>query len=177
LSQEALAEHLQVDRSTIARWESGASTPMVWIRPRLARVLGLDLDELDALLRGIAPSSAPAADLGGALGVVRTITSVTGGRRVTGIVAAQDAVSIEVASVHDGVAVAEALGLAVCGGHPWAGEWTGRIDGLVVTLHVVVNAGTGETPSLFVRRRPNARTIDAPADPYRSRLRAVGSPR
>jgi DNA-binding XRE family transcriptional regulator len=39
LSQECLAEHMDVDRSTVQRWESGQSTPQPCHRPKLARVL------------------------------------------------------------------------------------------------------------------------------------------
>jgi transcriptional regulator with XRE-family HTH domain len=49
-SQEQLAERLGIDRSTVARWESGETEPQPWIRPRLARVLQVSLDQLDRLL-------------------------------------------------------------------------------------------------------------------------------
>jgi transcriptional regulator with XRE-family HTH domain len=49
-SQEQLAERLSIDRSTVARWESGETEPQPWIRPRLARVLEVSLDQLDRLL-------------------------------------------------------------------------------------------------------------------------------
>ena len=49
-SQEQLAERLSIDRSTIARWESGDTEPQPWIRPRLARVLQISVDQLDGLL-------------------------------------------------------------------------------------------------------------------------------
>jgi DNA-binding XRE family transcriptional regulator len=32
-SQDQLAERLKVDRSTVARWESGDTEPQPWIRP------------------------------------------------------------------------------------------------------------------------------------------------
>lgn len=50
LTQEALAEALRVDRSTVARWESGACEPQAWIRPKLARVLGVPLEGLAKIL-------------------------------------------------------------------------------------------------------------------------------
>ena len=43
---------LSIDRSTVARWESGETEPQPWIRPRLARVLQVSLDQLDHLLAG-----------------------------------------------------------------------------------------------------------------------------
>jgi len=49
-SQEQLAERLEIDRSTVGRWESGETEPQPWIRPRLARALQVSLDELDELL-------------------------------------------------------------------------------------------------------------------------------
>src|SRR5215831_3925521 len=51
-SQEQLAERLGIDRSTVARWESGETEPQPWIRPLLARVLQISLDQLDRLLAG-----------------------------------------------------------------------------------------------------------------------------
>lgn len=49
-SQEAFAEVLGVDRSTVARWERGESEPLPYIRPKLARVLGVTVDALAPLL-------------------------------------------------------------------------------------------------------------------------------
>jgi transcriptional regulator with XRE-family HTH domain len=49
-SQEQLAERLGIDRSTVGRWESGETEPQPWIRPKLARVLQVSLDQLDGLL-------------------------------------------------------------------------------------------------------------------------------
>jgi len=45
-SQEQLAERLEVDRSTVVRWESGDNEPQPWVRPRLAEVLQVSLDQL-----------------------------------------------------------------------------------------------------------------------------------
>ena len=42
LSQQQLATKLFVDRSTIARWESGERTPDISILPRIAKCLGVD---------------------------------------------------------------------------------------------------------------------------------------
>ncbi|HEY6421894.1 MAG TPA: helix-turn-helix transcriptional regulator [Pseudonocardiaceae bacterium] len=49
-SQERLAECLEVDRSTIVRWESGGTEPQPWVRPKLSETLGVSLDQLTTLL-------------------------------------------------------------------------------------------------------------------------------
>ncbi|MDA3649333.1 helix-turn-helix transcriptional regulator [Saccharopolyspora indica] len=49
-TQETLAHRLEVDVSTVARWERGASTPTPRMREALARELGLSLDQLAGLL-------------------------------------------------------------------------------------------------------------------------------
>ena len=59
-TQEELAYALSVDRSTIARWESGETDPQPWVRRKLARVLRLSVEEGAALLDGSsAAESAP----------------------------------------------------------------------------------------------------------------------
>jgi transcriptional regulator with XRE-family HTH domain/2-phospho-L-lactate guanylyltransferase (CobY/MobA/RfbA family) len=52
LTQESLAEQLEVDRVTVTRWESGDTAPQPWQRPKLARLLRITVDELDGLLSG-----------------------------------------------------------------------------------------------------------------------------
>jgi len=49
-TQEALASRLHVDRSTITRWEAGETQPQPWLRPKLARVLGVSTEQLAVLL-------------------------------------------------------------------------------------------------------------------------------
>lgn len=49
-SQESLAARLDVDRSTIQRWEAGETAPQPWHRPRLATALGVSRDQLAELL-------------------------------------------------------------------------------------------------------------------------------
>lgn len=49
-TQEGLAAEVGVQRSTVARWESGDTTPSLWARPRIANALGMTLDLLDDLL-------------------------------------------------------------------------------------------------------------------------------
>ncbi|MGH3804069.1 MAG: helix-turn-helix transcriptional regulator, partial [Pseudonocardiaceae bacterium] len=48
--QEQLAAVLDVERSTVVRWEAGETTPQPWCRPKLAEALTVSVDELDALL-------------------------------------------------------------------------------------------------------------------------------
>jgi DNA-binding XRE family transcriptional regulator len=50
LSQEALAGVLDVDRSTVVRWEGGETDPLPWIRPKLAQALHLSVYQLGELL-------------------------------------------------------------------------------------------------------------------------------
>jgi transcriptional regulator with XRE-family HTH domain len=50
-TQESLADQLNIDRSTIGRWERGAHAPQPWQRPDLATCLGISLAELDDILR------------------------------------------------------------------------------------------------------------------------------
>jgi transcriptional regulator with XRE-family HTH domain len=49
-SQEGLAEHLGVDRTTVARWEAGESEPQPYQRPRIGKAFGLSLGEVNQLL-------------------------------------------------------------------------------------------------------------------------------
>lgn len=46
LSQRELAERLYVDRSTVARWESGSRLPDAMMIPRLAQCFGVDANTL-----------------------------------------------------------------------------------------------------------------------------------
>ncbi|GAA5154280.1 hypothetical protein GCM10023321_25830 [Pseudonocardia eucalypti] len=56
LTQEELAYRLGIDRSTVGRWEGGATEPSVWLRPKLARLLGINRNELSSLLATDVPS-------------------------------------------------------------------------------------------------------------------------
>ncbi|MGH3885629.1 MAG: helix-turn-helix domain-containing protein [Pseudonocardiaceae bacterium] len=49
-TQESLAEHLGVERSTIVRWETGDTEPLPSIRPKVARALQVSTDQLAELL-------------------------------------------------------------------------------------------------------------------------------
>jgi transcriptional regulator with XRE-family HTH domain len=61
LTQEDLAEALQVERTTVARWETGANTPGLWARRRLADVLHVPLDRIEDLLAA-EPATSPTPD-------------------------------------------------------------------------------------------------------------------
>ncbi|GAB3167644.1 hypothetical protein GCM10027059_28970 [Myceligenerans halotolerans] len=50
MSQETFAERLGVDRTTVARWESGISEPAAWTRPTIIKILGITADDLDEFL-------------------------------------------------------------------------------------------------------------------------------
>jgi transcriptional regulator with XRE-family HTH domain/tetratricopeptide (TPR) repeat protein len=50
LTQEALAARCDVERTTVARWETGFMEPGLWVRARLAEALQVTLRDLDALL-------------------------------------------------------------------------------------------------------------------------------
>lgn len=50
LTQEALAQRLGVERSTVVRWEAGDTEPLPSIRPELARTLRVSIDQLVELL-------------------------------------------------------------------------------------------------------------------------------
>ena len=46
LTQDGLAEQLKVDRSTVAKWETGDALPRAAMLPRLASILGCSMDDL-----------------------------------------------------------------------------------------------------------------------------------
>lgn len=67
LTQEELAELLRVDRTTVGRWESGATEPKPWSMPKLADVLNVTVEELLRLLErddhsALPDSTAPNGD-------------------------------------------------------------------------------------------------------------------
>lgn len=49
-TQESLAEYLDVERSTVVRWETAETEPQPWQRPKLAAALNVTVGELQALL-------------------------------------------------------------------------------------------------------------------------------
>ncbi|MFB6724848.1 helix-turn-helix transcriptional regulator [Kribbella sp. NPDC056345] len=46
-----MARDVGVQRSTVARWESGDTTPSLWAKPRIADALEVSLELLDGLLK------------------------------------------------------------------------------------------------------------------------------
>ncbi|MFI0449018.1 helix-turn-helix domain-containing protein [Actinomadura sp. 6N118] len=52
-SQEQLADRLNIERTTVGRWERAETDPLPWIRPKLAQGLRISLDELDDILADI----------------------------------------------------------------------------------------------------------------------------
>jgi DNA-binding XRE family transcriptional regulator len=53
-TQEALAEQLGCERTTVIRWERAETEPQPWLRPRLVHVLQLTAEELNELLADVA---------------------------------------------------------------------------------------------------------------------------
>lgn len=51
-TQESLAAALNVDRSTVIRWEAGDYSPLPYLRPKLARLLRQTPEQLRALIDG-----------------------------------------------------------------------------------------------------------------------------
>lgn len=63
-SQESFAEALEADRTTVQRWENGKAEPQPWHRPKIAKLLDVTAQELDALLappEPVGPMVVPAA--------------------------------------------------------------------------------------------------------------------
>jgi transcriptional regulator with XRE-family HTH domain len=54
LTQEALADRLGCERTTVIRWERGETEPQPWLRPKLCQVLQVTADELHVLLGDVA---------------------------------------------------------------------------------------------------------------------------
>ncbi|HTU76616.1 MAG TPA: helix-turn-helix domain-containing protein [Trebonia sp.] len=87
LTQQALARLLDVDRSTVARWERGEVSPLPWIRPRLATALRVSVDVLEELLAGDNAGSA-AAGSGSASASASVSASAAAGEMRPGAAAA-----------------------------------------------------------------------------------------
>ncbi|MGH3624553.1 MAG: helix-turn-helix domain-containing protein, partial [Sciscionella sp.] len=65
-TQESLAERLEVERSTVGRWERGTMRPQPWCQPRLAKALDVSLGTLADLLGTSRTAAATPAGRGGA---------------------------------------------------------------------------------------------------------------
>ncbi|GGM78248.1 hypothetical protein GCM10012275_56110 [Longimycelium tulufanense] len=61
-TQEKFAAALEVAASTVVRWESGNHEPQPHLRPKMAKLLGVTLDELIELLYGSPASTAGSRD-------------------------------------------------------------------------------------------------------------------
>jgi transcriptional regulator with XRE-family HTH domain len=46
LTQDGLAEKLGVDRSTVAKWETGDALPRAGMLPKIASIFGCSIDDL-----------------------------------------------------------------------------------------------------------------------------------
>lgn len=57
LTQEQLAELLNVDTTTVARWERGETEPLAWLRPRLARALRVSAARVEEMLGPAGPEN------------------------------------------------------------------------------------------------------------------------
>jgi DNA-binding XRE family transcriptional regulator len=53
-TQEALAQQLGCERTTVIRWERAETEPQPWLRPRLSEILQLTAQELNDLLADVA---------------------------------------------------------------------------------------------------------------------------
>lgn len=49
MTQAELAKELGIDRSTVAKWETGKANPRVELLPKLAEILNCSIDELFAV--------------------------------------------------------------------------------------------------------------------------------
>jgi DNA-binding SARP family transcriptional activator/transcriptional regulator with XRE-family HTH domain len=58
LTQEDLAARLRIERSTVVRWERGATQPLPWLQPKLARALQVPVGRMADLLGGTVPVGA-----------------------------------------------------------------------------------------------------------------------
>lgn len=106
LTQERLAELLEVARTTVARWERGEAQPRPWLRPRLAKALQVGADRIEELLTGGgcqagpdqagtgAPGTVAIGAVGGTAGVGETELAVELARLVTAIHEFLDALGV-----------------------------------------------------------------------------------
>ena len=121
LSQQQLATKLFVDRSTVARWESGDRMPDLAIVPRIAECLGVDTFTLLSVVRkSEAPEIIVVDDEHFALaGAIAALEEALPGVAITGFTRSSDALAY--AQVHPisiaflDVEIGRTSGLDLCG--------------------------------------------------------------
>lgn len=86
-SQEAFAEAVGVERTTVTRWESADTEPQPWHRNKIAKVLNVSLEELDELLADTTGSASGASRTSGR---VHSEPSGTAPDRTSGLVDGED---------------------------------------------------------------------------------------
>jgi len=156
LTQEQLAGLLDVDPTTVARWERGETQPLPWLRPRLAKALKVSPEQIEALLAepgsagreastAVVPRQLPAAvpDFTGRVAELAGLTQLLdqSGPGAAGTV---------VISAIGGTAGVGKTALAL----HWAHQVVGRFpDGqLHVNLHGFDPTGIPATPGEAIRR-------------------------
>ncbi|WP_344557439.1 helix-turn-helix transcriptional regulator [Kitasatospora saccharophila] len=77
-SQETLAEAMNVDRSTVGRWERGRATPQPWQVPKLADLLKTTSDALGPVLHPAPPGTPDTGEHQALTGARRPETRPTG---------------------------------------------------------------------------------------------------
>jgi tetratricopeptide (TPR) repeat protein/transcriptional regulator with XRE-family HTH domain len=184
LTQEQLAEQLDVERSTVVRWERGETQPQPWLRPKLAQALQVSADRIEELL---AVGGAPAIPPGQAAAVPRQLPAAVAG--FTGRAAelqALTAILDQAGTGAPGTVVISAIGgTAGVGKTALALHWAHQIAGsfgdgqLHVNLRGFDPSGTPVTPAEAIRGFLDALGVPPeciPADPeaqaglYRSLL-------
>jgi tetratricopeptide (TPR) repeat protein/transcriptional regulator with XRE-family HTH domain len=74
LTQEQLAERLNVERTTVARWERGQVQPRPWLWPKLAKTLQVSPDRIEQLLaHDVVPADSSPDGRGAAVPVPRQL--------------------------------------------------------------------------------------------------------
>jgi tetratricopeptide (TPR) repeat protein/transcriptional regulator with XRE-family HTH domain len=74
LTQEQLAERLNVERTTVARWERGQVQPRPWLWPKLAKTLQVSPDRIEQLLaHDVLPADSSPDGRGAAVPVPRQL--------------------------------------------------------------------------------------------------------
>jgi len=166
LTQEALADLLGVERSTVVRWERGETEPLAWIRPKLATALRVTADSIDELLASDSAAARAGPDPAGpgdapgrGLAAPRQLPATVGG--FTGRAAELQALTRildEADGVTPGTVVISAIGGTAGVGKTalalhWAHQVAGRFDDgqLYVNLRGFDPSGTPAMPAEVIR--------------------------